>query len=550
MPNLVPGMLWTYFQNAVLVTIPVSLILLVWYRRAVSHEMDARSDVEREMEEIALDGSAASGLSSLPTDAVNPHRLVDATGSDTGSRLRLALIYAAAGAVASGVLTALFFFTMPGVDLAPLRVFVVWYAFCWPIVPSIAALLAISRYRALLWLLGYILAGAVVIWAWSAFNKAAFGRTDIVPYDNAKAFLTFLRGEAWLPCLIILVTGNRRLRSVSPLALAGLLVFSYSALVLNYAVVALMDVGSAREWLLRVAGANFRHLLFLLAALPVGLVCWWLLRWLGRAFDNKSFSDVQLVVDTWWLIVVFNAVVLLASDLGWGALAGLLAFVAFRIVVEAGVRLWGVARAEEQVHRLLLLRVFGFQRRTENLFDGIAQRWRFRGSVRLIAGTDLVSRLIDPGDFIRFVGGRLKRQFVQSSEDLSRNLSMLDDGRDPDGRFRVNKFFCHANTWRATLRALLERSDVVLMDLRGFSEQNRGCQFELQELAENSLLKRTVFVVDETTDSKLLEASLIETGRTVTSSAPDDPGRINVVHTKTQSAAEIREIYRVLQTCE
>jgi len=50
MPNLVPGMLWTYFQNAILVTIPVSLILLVWYRRAVSHEMDARSDVERDME--------------------------------------------------------------------------------------------------------------------------------------------------------------------------------------------------------------------------------------------------------------------------------------------------------------------------------------------------------------------------------------------------------------------------------------------------------------------------------------------------------------------
>lgn len=549
MPNLAPGILWTYFQNAILVTIPVSLILLVWYRRAVSRKMRAHSDVEREVEGVALKDFARHGLTRVSIDAANPSRLVDNTGSETRSRRRLALIYTVGGAVASSVLTALFV-TMPNVDLAALRAFTVWYAFCWPIVPSIATLLVISRRRALLVFLLYIVAGAVAVWAWSAFNKVAFDRTDIVPLNNAMAFLKFLLYEAWLPYLIILVTGNRRLRSVSPLALAGLLVFSYSALALNYAVIALMDVGTVREWLLGVAGANFRHLLFLLAALPVGLACWWGLRLLGRGFENKSFSDVQLLVDTWWLIVVFNVVVDFSSDLGWGGLLGLFAFVAYRIVVETGLRLWRIAPAERQAQRLLLLRVFGFQRRTEKLFDGIAQRWRFRGSVRLITGTDLVSRLIDPGDFISFVGGRLKQQFVQSGEDLVRNLALLDEGRDPDGRFRVNKFFCHADTWRATLQALLKRSDLVLMDLRGFSDRNSGCQFELQELAENSLLPKTVFIVDETTDSRLLEASLIETGRTATNAGRDGVGRMNLVRTNTQSATEIRAIDRALRTCE
>jgi hypothetical protein len=348
--------------------------------------------------------------------------------------------------------------------------------------------------------------------------------------------------------LIILITGNRRLRSVSPLALAGLLVFSYSALALNYAVVALTDIGPAREWLLGVAGANVQSVLFLVAALPVGLVCWWGLRVLGRGYEHKSFSDVQLVVDTWWLIVIFNAVVLTASDLGWTALLGLFAWAAYRMSVEAALRLWRVpSPAEARPPRLLLLRVFGFQRRTERLFDGVAQRWRFRGSATLIAGTDLVSRLIDPGDVIRFAGGHLKQQFVQSNGEVNDHLRLLDPVRDPDGRFRVSKVFCHDDTWRATLQALMSYSDLVLMDLRGFSERNSGCQFELKELAEHSLLGKTVFVVDETTDSRLLEVSLLDSGRAATNATGDAAPTLNLVHTKSQSGADIQSIYAALQ---
>jgi hypothetical protein len=46
------------------------------------------------------------------------------------------------------------------------------------------------------------------------------------------------------------------------------------------------------------------------------------------------------------------------------------------------------------------------------------------------------------------------------------------------------------------------------MDLRGFSQQSKGCQFELEQLAAAGLLGRTLFVVDASTDQALLEASL------------------------------------------
>jgi hypothetical protein len=538
MPNQTPGILWTYFQNAVLMTIPVSAVLLVWYKRSVSRNMRSTSEAAAADTPQLDSGAAPAGDTPLAesdsTDTASAEGSIDNTANELRSRRRVAVVYTIGSAVAAGILTVLFFAS--GVEVAAVRVFVVWYAFWWPVVPAVAALLAVSRRRAVLMFALYVIAGTVVTWVWSLFNKLALGRSAIVPSENVVSFLNFLLQEAWLPYLIILITTNRRVRSVSPLALAGLLVFSYSALAVYFATVALMDTGSVGRSLISLVGVHISSVLFLAATLPVGLVCWWGLRLLGRGYEQKSFSDVQLVVDSWWLIVVFNVIVLTASDLGWTALAGLLAWVAYRVVVEALLKAWRIAPYGNRAPRLLLLRVFGFQRRTEKLFDGVAQRWRFRGTATLIAGTDLVSRLIDPGDVVSFVGGQLRRQFVQSRSDLHEQLRLLDRVRDPDGRFRVNKFFCFDDTWRPTLQALVTRTDLVLMDVRGLSERNSGCQFELQQLADSALLAKTVFVVDESTDSRLLEASV--------------GARANLVHAGRRSGTHIDSILRALHACE
>jgi hypothetical protein len=188
--------------------------------------------------------------------------------------------------------------------------------------------------------------------------------------------------------------------------------------------------------------------------------------------------------------------------------------------------------------RLLLLRVFGFQRRTEKLFDAIGARWRLKGSVKMIAGADLAMRTIDPGDVIAFAGGRIKYLFVQDEGDLKRRLARLDETSDPDGRFRVSEFFCHDNTWRPTLRALAKTSDFVLMDLRGFSQANSGCLFELEQLTQHGLLARTLFVVDETTDVPLLESTLAQQA--------DGSPKLNLTHVKASSPAEFKRIYSAL----
>jgi hypothetical protein len=352
---------------------------------------------------------------------------------------------------------------------------------------------------------GYLLVGAAAVLIWATVLRLLLGRADISPLAHTYNAGLFLLVQAQIPFLIIVVTGSRRLRSVSPLVLAGLLVFCFSNLFVTDLVRWTIDVPSLR-WLVVYLAQT--EMVFMLAALPIGYGCWRIMRWLSARFERKAFSDTQLLVDTWWLIVAFYESMQLAVGFGWGGLLTLLAFVAYRLVVAVGLKLWPVDPAPNGRGRLLLLRVFGFRRRSERLFDAIAQRWRLQGSVRLIAAADLAMRTLDPGDTIRFLGGRLRRLFVRDTIDLADRLAQVDETRDPDGRFRLAKFFCHDDTWRPTLQALLGRSDAVLMDLRGFSAKNSGCVYELQQLVATGLLRRTLFVVDATTDVTLLERTL------------------------------------------
>jgi hypothetical protein len=58
------------------------------------------------------------------------------------------------------------------------------------------------------------------------------------------------------------------------------------------------------------------------------------------------------------------------------------------------------------------------------------------------------------------------------------------------------------------LSRLAKDSDVILMDLRKFSQINAGCVFEINELVNYVSLKRVVFVIVKTTDESFLRASI------------------------------------------
>jgi len=145
---------------------------------------------------------------------------------------------------------------------------------------------------------------------------------------------------------------------------------------------------------------------------------------------------------------------------------------------------------------LLVLRLFRRPGPVGWLFDQVVQRWRFVGPVLLITASDLAARTLDPDELVQFLEGRLGERFLSAGDpvpDVDRAAAM-------DGRFRVHEFCCYDSSWQMVLEQLLQRSDVVLMDLRGFGAAHRGCLHELGRLGASSHLQRVVLLADDTTD--------------------------------------------------
>jgi hypothetical protein len=198
--------------------------------------------------------------------------------------------------------------------------------------------------------------------------------------------------------------------------------------------------------------------------------------------------------------------------------------------------------------RLLLLRVFGAQRRSERLLGRLGASWRHLGPVQMIAGSDLAAAALEPHEFLDSLRGRLSRQFVADAEDLRRRLAQLDLDRDPDGRFRVNELFCHDDTWRPTLQALLRRSDCILLDLRGFTVARQGAAYEITQLVDIVPLRRVLVITDDTTDYDFLRAVLDTAWRGIGPESPNwaDGGALRVLQVAPRAGVDAEAVVALL----
>ena len=326
---------------------------------------------------------------------------------------------------------------------------------------------------------------------------------------NFVLFLQLAGVTLWLPLALLLATGARRVRGVAPIVLAALLVFALGPLLGMRLTLWLTGTRSGAEWVLASAGLDTG---FVLLALPMGLLAWWRLKSLAGAYEAKRFSDAQLLLRTWWLLIVAVEVVdqvnARPEAVGVVLATAVVAIAAFAPLLSLALQRAAALPGRPPPRTLLVLRVFGDTARSEALFDRMVARWRWFGPVTLIAAPDVIARTIDPGDFLRFASGRIASSFVTDAGELQRRLATLDVLPDPDGRFRVNEFCCHDSSWQATVVQLIERADAVLMDLRGYGAQRAGCDFELGELARRRRPGQVVLLVDASTDRTRLEPLL------------------------------------------
>jgi hypothetical protein len=134
-------------------------------------------------------------------------------------------------------------------------------------------------------------------------------------------------------------------------------------------------------------------------------------------------------------------------------------------------------------------------------------QWRGAGHTICIAAPDVSGQVVDPIDIADLALGQFRSRFLgtlsveQEANDLAKALETDRRG--------ISQIYCHDNTWKSTLNLLLQYPGiVVLMDLRGFSEDNLGCLYELQQLVSQFPPEALVLVIDDSTNLELLEQSL------------------------------------------
>ena len=118
---------------------------------------------------------------------------------------------------------------------------------------------------------------------------------------------------------------------------------------------------------------------------------------------------------------------------------------------------------------------------------------------------------------------RIKRAFVKSGADLQARLSHLENSprRYSDMSFRDMPTMCYDNTWKVAVSAFAKTSDVVLMDLRGFSQERKGCAYEVDFLFDTVPVDRVVFLVDGQTDAHLIRQFILERWEHLSATSPN-----------------------------
>jgi hypothetical protein len=225
----------------------------------------------------------------------------------------------------------------------------------------------------------------------------------------------------------------------------------------------------------------------------------------------------------WWLVQALWWALLVSTTGLLGAYVGMLPYA----VLLAGllITLGRAALPQEPPVRLLLLRTFGARERSSRLLHDLTRQWRWIGSVELITAPDLAGETLEPDEFLDFLRGRLALRFVRHAADLDDRLADLDLGADRDGRYRVNELMCSADTWQPALEHLAVATDVILIDLRGFTATHAGVDHEIRRVVALQPLERVVAIVDASTDQQTLRDSLDRAAALAPATSPlhDDP---------------------------
>jgi hypothetical protein len=183
---------------------------------------------------------------------------------------------------------------------------------------------------------------------------------------------------------------------------------------------------------------------------------------------------------------------------------------------------------------IVYLRTFENQPRARTFFQGA---WREFGHIYLLRSAASVT----PAEFRQFK--RSRRNFtgllIDSAEQFAAELGRPLAGpsrkrwhvfknvgpqtvsaRDWYGSYPPRTFLCHGRIWKSSVDMLLEKADLVVLDLSGMMPGNEGVRYELQRVIDRIPIERVIFLADRRSDRDYLHA---EIGSAWSQMAPGSP---------------------------
>ncbi len=376
------------------------------------------------------------------------------------------------------------------------RLLILGLVYAWPMVLAWGLARRWAWSRVVAGVIGYMLVMSVLV---------MLGSTELQSLGQVGAWLG---GVVAIPVIVtLLISASGHIRAIAPYLLPPFLILSAST---HVALQIMADTAqNPPAWLYSLVGTLGAYGTIVTLALAPWLLLAWPTYALGRrlaaAYRNKRFSDLSYLFATYWFVILFSSSLPAFASVG---VAGLTQLLPWLWIPVAWLVLPKWLMPNNPPPTLLVLRVFQKDAQVEALFDRVIERWRHTGNTVLIAGTDLISRTLDPDDLFAFINRQLAGRFIASEAEIPQRIAGFDLRPDPDGRYRINECYCFDATWQAALRALVEKSDVVLMDLRGFKPENRGCRFELGVLAEAPDVRKVVLLYDAHTAKDAAESDI------------------------------------------
>jgi hypothetical protein len=498
------GAVILYLLIAGLLTLILGVIALVLLQRAIVRNMMKTGGHEF--------SPPADDRPRRAADAPLAFHDATATAGARGDARRLLWRHAVAHTVAGlafAIVATIVLFRFGDMEFFPLRTTVVVWAYAWPTVLILGLLVGRDRRVQTLVVFGYFGVLAIICAVAELLGTTPITLGGIsIPGFLQPAFIWLLNAA---PSCFLLLFLNRTIRSIGPLVL----LFVFILLLGSHFAVSTLLFDSVRDavvtWAvaLNIDGAAILPIVHLVGMAVAIWPAWRCVAYLRDRYAAKRSSELLLIGGAIWLLQSLVLAINLFREHGIiAALTAALPWIAWRLTLRATLHpVLKAARARPPM-RLLLLRVYGFGRRSRRLLDLLGTRWRLMGSIDLIAAPDLASRTVEPSTFLEFVRGRLARLFIKIPDDLKQRIASIDPLPDPDARFRINQLFCSDDMWKAAVTHLMGEASLVAMDLRGFGPHRRGCVYELETLLDTVPLDRLVFFIDWSTDRKGLEGVL------------------------------------------